>query len=116
MIKNRVLETNIANNGQVMTIIEYRNCNDIDIEFEDGTVVKHKIYKHFKRGNVKNPNLSNTRIKNRTGEINVAKNGQTITIIGYRRNDDIDIQFEDGTIIKIGVMIILRKGKLNFLT
>lgn len=29
MIKNRVGETNIANNGQVMTIIEYRNCKNI---------------------------------------------------------------------------------------
>ena len=56
MIKNRVGETNIANNGQVMTIIEYRNCNDIDIEFEDGTVVKNKNYGNFKLGNIKNPN------------------------------------------------------------
>lgn len=112
MIKNRVGETNIANNGQVMTIIEYRNCNDIDIEFEDGTVVKHKFYKHFKRGDIKNSNLSNTRIKNRTGEINIAKNGQTITIIGYRRNDDIDVQFEDGTIIKNKSYDNFKKGKM----
>lgn len=56
MIKNRVLETNIANNGQVMTIIEYRNCNDIDIEFEDGTIVKNRTYRRFKEGKIKNPN------------------------------------------------------------
>lgn len=29
--KNRIGESNIANNGQVMTIIEYKNYKDIDI-------------------------------------------------------------------------------------
>ena len=114
MIKNRVLETNIANNGQVMTIVKYRGCNDIDVQFEDGTIIKNKNYKYFKRGDIKNSNLSNTRIKNRTGEINIAKNGQTITIIGYRRNDDIDVQFEDGTIVKNKSYDNFKKGKIKF--
>ena len=56
MIKNRVLETNIANNGQVMTIIGYINGNDIDIQFEDGTIVKNRTYRRFKEGKIKNPN------------------------------------------------------------
>lgn len=56
MIKNRVLETNIANNGQVMTIIEYRRNDDIDIQFEDVTIVKNRTYRRFKEGKIKNPN------------------------------------------------------------
>lgn len=95
MIKNRVLETNIANNGQVMTIIEYRKNDDIDIQFEDGTIVKNRSYDNFKKGEIKFPN-----IKNRIGETNIASNEQTMTIIDYRNNQDIDIQFEDGTIVK----------------
>ena len=59
MIKNRVLETNIANNGQVMTIIEYRRNDDIDIQFEDNTIVKHKSYQSFLKGKIKNPNYNN---------------------------------------------------------
>lgn len=95
MIKNRVLETNIANNGQVMTIIEYRRNDDIDIQFEDGTIIKNRSYDNFKKGKIKFPN-----IKNRIEETNIASNEQTMTIIDYRNNQDIDIQFEDGTIVK----------------
>ena len=53
---DRTGETNIATNRQTMTIIEYRNNNDIDIQFEDGTVVKNKSYNNFKKGKIKNPN------------------------------------------------------------
>lgn len=34
----------------------------------------------------------------RTGEVNIAKNGMKMTIIAYRRNHDIDVMFEDGYI------------------
>ncbi|MGL5689410.1 MAG: hypothetical protein ACRDD8_01210 [Bacteroidales bacterium] len=46
-----------ANNGQKMTIIEYRKHNDIDVEFEDGGVAKHKRFSEFKEGSIKNPYL-----------------------------------------------------------
>ena len=98
--KNRIGESNIANNGQVMTIIEYKNYKDIDIQFEDGTIVKNKNYNRFLKGYIKNPNLSNTNIKSRIGETNINKNRQTMTIVEYRRNNDINIQFEDGFIVK----------------
>lgn len=53
---DRIGETNIALNGQVMTIIEYRGCKNIDIQFEDGTIVKNKSYSCFERGKIRNPN------------------------------------------------------------
>ena len=38
-----------------MTIVRYGNKNDIDVQFDDGTIVEHKRYGNFKRGNIKNP-------------------------------------------------------------
>ena len=95
MNENRIGESNIANNGMQMTIIDYRGCNDVDVQFEDGTIVNTE-YGSFKKGNIKNPNLL---LNKRIGENNIAYNGQKMTIIAYRGCRDIDIQFEDGTIV-----------------
>ncbi|MEE3344577.1 MAG: hypothetical protein VZS44_10825 [Bacilli bacterium] len=99
--KNRLNSTNIANNGMKMTIIEYRNGNDIDIQFEDGVIVYHKQYGSFKEGNIGHPtiksnNVIKTNKKIRVGQTNIASNGQQITIIKYNNGKDIDVQFEDG--------------------
>lgn len=95
-MKNRVGETNIANNGQKMTIIAYRSCSDIDIQFEDGTIVYNKPYYSFKNGDIRNPRLISS---SRLGEISTTNTGEKMTIIAYRGCDNIDIQFEDGTIV-----------------
>lgn len=39
-----------------MKIIAYHNKSNIDIEFEDGTVVYHKRYDRFIHGYISNPN------------------------------------------------------------
>ena len=52
---NKVGETNINSQGEKMTIIAYRNYENIDIQFEDGTVVCHKTYGNFKNGKIKHP-------------------------------------------------------------
>ena len=102
-----------------MIIIEYRRNDDIDIKFEDGTIVKHKRYYNFKNGNIKNPNLKNKNIKKhnyiqeRTGETSIAKSSQTMTIIEYRKYNDIDIQFEDGTIVKNRNYTDFKKGYIK---
>ena len=44
------------NNGQYATCISYRKPFDIDIEFEDGTIVRTSKY-CFLNGSVKNPNF-----------------------------------------------------------
>lgn len=54
-VLDRTGETNIAKNGLNMTIIEYRNCNDIDIKFEDGVIVYNKQYNNFSKGCIKHP-------------------------------------------------------------
>ena len=52
---DRTGEIGFNTNGERMIIIRYGNCDDIDVEFDDGTVVQHRIYDHFKKGKIKNP-------------------------------------------------------------
>ena len=162
---DRTGETNIMSNGQKAVIIEYRKTSDIDIQFEDGTIVKNRQYGSFKNGTVQNPNkpacgfivegrktdkskylhqkllmncgleceiidvlnsgnltvqfengeiregVAYNEFNNRSvlplsgfafkylGEENIMSNGQKAVIIAYRSNNDLDIQFEDGTIV-----------------
>ena len=54
-IKDRTGETRVNNDGEEMRIIRYGGANDIDVRFDDGTVIKNRTYEHFKKGNIKNP-------------------------------------------------------------
>ena len=109
-IINRVGETNTSFNGEKMTIVAYRGNTDIDILFEDGTIVTNKCYIHFKKGTIKNPNYTKNKY---IGKQKRAKNGQMMTIIAYRDFDDLSIQFEDGTIIKKVGMSQFNKGSIT---
>lgn len=55
---NRVGQEALNNQGCMMTIIAYRNAKDIDVQFEDGTIVTNKEYKNFKNGEIKNLNYA----------------------------------------------------------
>lgn len=46
------------NCGMKASIIKYRSHNDIDIQFEDGTIIKHRDFRDFCKGKIANPNLS----------------------------------------------------------
>lgn len=111
----RVGETNTANNGQKMTIIEYRTSEDIDIQFEDGTIVKHTRYRQFKQGRIKNSNYTyqDKTCDSFIGMTTKAKNGLRMTIIAYRKHNDIDIQFEDGVIVKHKQLLHFRQGAIK---
>ena len=110
----RVGEEKIANNGQKMKIVAYRGINDIDIQFEDGTVVVHRPYNYFKTGQIANPNFSKIEqnAMKRIGQTHIAKNGEFIKIIAYRNNTDIDVQFEDGTIVQHVRYDTFKSGKV----
>lgn len=58
---DRTGETKLVNCGQVATIIAYRTCDDIDVQFEDGTVVKNATYASFRLRYIQNPNLNRQR-------------------------------------------------------
>lgn len=99
LLKNKREGTSLKMNcGMRATIINYSNCNDINVQFEDGTIVKHKTFRCFQKGGIDNPNIS---IKNKRNGMTLTMNcGMKATIIEYRNAHDIDIQFEDGTIVK----------------
>ena len=103
---NRIGEKSVANNGQGMVIIGYKNSKDIDIRFDDGTVLHKRSYRNFKDGAIKNPNGSRAKIsphkklkEARIGESRLSGDNQKMTIIAYRNANDIDIMFGDGAVI-----------------
>ncbi len=87
-------------NGLVATCIVYRNNHDLDVQFEDGSVIQHKTKNCFLDGCIRHPNESKqlTKINNSScvGTTIKMKNGMRATCIAYRGSGDIDIQFEDG--------------------
>lgn len=100
--QDRTGETNIANCGMKMTIIAYRNSTDIDIQFEDGTLVTNRQYSAFVHGSIKHPNDPYNYYKkiDRLGETRINKDGNEMTIIAYRTSKDMDVKFtKDGLIL-----------------
>ena len=106
--KKRVGETSVATNGMTMTIIAYRRCGDMDVQFEDGAVRRGVTYRSFIKGEIRHPSE-----KDRTGETAVATNGMTMTIIAYRRYNDIDVQFEDGAVRRGVLYGSFQKGQIR---
>lgn len=97
----RLGETRKMNNGMVTTLIAYRNAEDIDVQFEDGTIIENITYYNWTQGFVKNPNLPNQNaLISRIGESNVMNCGKRATIVAYKNQNNIDIQFDDGVIVK----------------
>lgn len=102
---NRIGEIGYNSQGLRMKIIGYKDCTKIDVEFEDGTIVRNKRYYHFLQGYIFNPNVPHSNVKKRLekvayriGEERVAKNGLKMKIIDYKGVRDITVQFEDGAI------------------
>lgn len=80
--------------GEIMTIIAYKGANDIDIQFEDGTIIYNRTFKNFNKGAIAKP------IGDRIGETSLSKKGEIVKIIAYRKSDDLDVEFPDGTVYK----------------
>ena len=98
---DRVGETNIMNNGLKATIIAYRKHIDMDVRFEDGSVAEHIEYRNFMKGRVARPQDSRrNKRKLRIGEKKMMKCGLEAEIVAYRRNEDMDVRFPDGVVVK----------------
>lgn len=100
-IKNRNLifikhigEVATMNCGMEAMVVAHRRCDDIDVEFKDGTLVENKTYKAFKKGAIDNPNIHKEAQKylGMTRKMNC---GLIAEIIAYRGSEDIDVKFED---------------------
>jgi len=95
--KDRTGEIKLNNAGQSMKILNYRNANHIDVQFEDGIIVKDRKYNDFKIGSIKYPDKQSKGI--RIGETNINNKGFKMRIIEYRNSQDIDVKFEDGSVV-----------------
>lgn len=98
---NHIGEQSRSTSGMIMTIIAFRLYNDIDVQFEDGAIVTHKNYGFFKTGEIKHPDGTGKGVipSQRIGMKVKQTNGQIAEIIDYRTQIDIDIRFEDGTVL-----------------
>ncbi len=101
-------ETKVMKNGMKATIIEYKTYSNISVRFEDGTRVDNKSKNSFDRGEIKNPNVPNLKKTDITGTTKMMNCGMTATVISYKTANDVDVQFEDGT-------IVMHKSKDSFL-
>lgn len=88
-----------ASSQQYITIIAYRSAKDIDVQFEDGTIRTGVMYSHLIDGRLSHSNeLISTVAQQRIGSSRIMNNGLRATIIAYRKSEDMDVQFDDGTI------------------
>ena len=53
----RLGQVGVNNQGLKMTIIAYRKAIDLDVQFEDGTIVENRQYDGFLKGTIANPNV-----------------------------------------------------------
>ena len=114
----------MARNGQMMEIIEYRSSGDIDVMFEDGTIVRERTYALFQNGEIKNPNIpvgsyanvANKGIKNRVGERYQTSygmwSGMWYEIVNYTNAQNIDVKFEDGVVLMHRSYFHAKNGKI----
>lgn len=94
-------EQNVNTTGQLMTIKEYNGYNDVVVEFENGGIA-HTTYRSFKRGYVKNPlKTENTATYNAKkkymNKVVPCKAGGTMKCVDYVDNNNLTVEFEDGT-------------------
>lgn len=101
---DRTGETRVNNQGLKMTIVRYQNIRDIDVQFEDGTILASRNYNKFKIGRIQHPKYKR-RVLSRIAkhrEININKsfvlhNGEIVSAVQYNGFRDITIQYADGT-------------------
>ena len=100
--------TNTMNCGMKATIIAYRQSKDIDVQFENGIISEHRSMSNFNTGRIS----PTTRLKAEAhvGQTKLMECGMKATVIAYRKTDDIDIRFENGTIRKHMHMSSFNKG------
>ena len=109
--ESRLGEARMMNCGMKATIIRYGGCNDIDVRFEDGAVMEHRIYNDFKKGTITNPNIKAS-AESRLGETRMMNCGMEATIVRYGGATDIDVCFEDGTVAKDKTYRAFKKGEI----
>ena len=99
--RDRIGRKATMNSGKTCRIIAYRSSMDLDVEFEDGSVTEHIEYRNFMEGRVARPQDSRrNKRKLRIGEKKMMKCGLEAEIVAYRRNEDMDVRFPNGVVVK----------------
>ena len=121
--KHRLGEKRTANNGLVMTIVEYNSSMNISVQFETGEIVRNKTYSNFTRGNIGLPNkqrkyghileIERATSGSHIGDKVTRPDGTTITIIAFRNSADLDVQFDDGTIVSHRTWQMFNEDKIQ---
>ena len=109
--ESREGEKQLMANGLYATIIEYRGYKDLDIKYSDGTIEKHCTYQAFLRGS--SPKIFSASNVERVGERRKMNNGEWCEIIAYRSAGDIDVKFDDGTIVKSRMWAHFKDGGIK---
>ena len=94
---NRCGEFGYNSRNELMKIVEYNNCSDIIVEFQDEFRMQlHTNYAAFQKGAVCNPIHGKAFQENkRLGEIGYSKYGTQMKIVQYNSYDDIVVEFQD---------------------
>lgn len=103
--------------GLKFTIIAYRNRTDIDIEFEDGFKMEHIRVEKINQNTLKHPDYpmpksNRTPIEKRLGETKCNNQGSEMTIIAYRKESNIDVQFSNGFIVEHTQYQLFERGAI----
>ena len=101
---DRTGEENINNQGLKMVIKEYRSALDIDVEFDNGTIVNNVEYKSFRMGYTRNPN--------RVGITNLNKYGYKMTIL-EDNGSSLKIKFDNGHISNASLKAFMNGDVFN---
>lgn len=78
--------------GYLMNVVEYNNCKDVIVEFDDDCKTKIKCrWSQFANGTLVNP----IAYENRVGEENLNYQNCLMKIIEYNKSNDIVVEFQD---------------------
>lgn len=108
-IKNwgkRVGEKIYNNQGLLMTIIAYRRSDDIDVQFEDGFIVRGATYSTFKLKNIRNKNyeINYAKVKNNMDRVIYNSQGIGMKIVRQVDSSHVEIEFLDETQYKTTIL------------
>lgn len=91
------------NCGEFATIIDANGPSDLTVKFDNGLIVKHRTYANFASGRIQKDTSRKTHAGRkfyRIGEEQMMTSGEIAKIVKYLNNGNIDVQFEDGTIVQ----------------
>lgn len=115
----RLGEIQEMNCGLKAEIIEYNSYSDISVKFENGKIRQHITYKSFLKrcitpeGRIQGRNklIANSK---KIGEMREMKCGLVCFITKYTNAKDINISFQDGTIIEHTTYEMFKKGEIVY--